>query len=153
MITQGMDSQDFHQENFDRIKTEASGMAEIIILPNGIQAKVYDTKVILTFYYRTKKYHLNISGSYVNFTPGKETKVIEKYFKKLNHVNNYMENTVERMTLPINKKPAVKELDDKGTLDCIAHLERKIAFMKSKGAAHALIQILMTVKEELSQYL
>lgn len=153
-----MESKEFHQKNFDRISKEASEMAEIILLNNGIQAKVFNTKCILTFYYRTKKYHLNISGAMVCFTPGKELKVIDKYFKKLNHVTNYMQNTPEFVALPINKKPQnnIIELTDKGTVACIEHIKRKIEIFRKihpdKEGSQTLA-VLINLTMELTQYI
>lgn len=154
----GMDSKDFHQKNFDRISKEASEMAQIVLLPNGVQAKVYGTKYVLTFYYRTKKYHLNISGSMVLFTPGREKKVIEKYYLRQVHSNEYLAALPQNVALPIHKKPENKviELTDKGTQACIDHIKRKLETFKKVNQGkegNQTATMLLNLTLELEQYL
>lgn len=146
-------STEFLKDKVEKISKQAKGMAEIILLPNGVQAKIFNTKVICTFYYKQKKYHLNISNIYVNFTPGNEMKVISKYYKKQNHVTNFTGNTPAYVATPINKPVVVKEVNDKGTEACINHLKKKYAFMEANQADNKLLAMIKSLIVELEQYL
>jgi len=144
-----MDSAEFHKKNFDRITQEAGYMAKIILLKNGIQAKIKETKVVLTFYYRQKKYQINTSNHLADFKPGGEAKIISFYWR----------GKLQDGPAPERQPANVTELNDKGTQACIDHIERKIIAYQRVHLAdegekdHATLAMLKSLKVEFEQYL
>lgn len=136
-----MTSKEFHNQNFTRINAGVGEMAKIVQLPNGIQAKVMNTGIVLTFFYRQQKYHLNTSNAYVKFTPGKEIDVISKYYQ----------GAPQRA---IREAEKVTEVTDKGTQACIDHLNRKQEIiLKNNPDDHKLLAFCKTLANEFQQYL
>lgn len=142
------------QEWFDNsakvLQKQAVEMADVRAVQYGIQARVYGTKIVLTFYYNQNKYHLNISGGMINFRPGKEAHIIQKYYDRQNHVTEHMAASADHVALPINRKPTnIKILEDKGVQACIDHINKKAARITKPELA----TLLKTTAQELTQYL
>lgn len=150
---------------YKRLKEQAQELSldiEVRMLQNGVRAEYRGRK--LTFFYKSNVYHDNRTNKHIDFGgyKMKEIDVVKTIFEfenfKVTHPDYpasqpFKEDKSQPVEKPKHVPVITKQNDDKGTQACIDHITEKLEIGRRLKAPAPVITTLITLIDELKQFL